>query len=54
MITYNTQNIDLKKADIIEKLLISKGANRFAKDVNSQTFEVYKAQHIQPEYIEGD
>jgi len=54
MITYNTQNIDLKKADIIEKLLISKGANRFAKDVNSHTFEVYKAQHIQPEYIEGD
>lgn len=54
MITYNTQNIDLKKADIIEKLLISKGAKKFVKDANSHTFEVYKAQHIQPEYIEGD
>lgn len=54
MDTYNNEQVDVKKAEAIEKLLISKGANKFAKNVQGHTFEVYKAQHIQPEYIEGD
>jgi len=35
-------NVDTEKAEIIEKLLISKGANKSLKDADGNTFQYYK------------
>ena len=42
MATYNGKDIDTEKAEIIEKLLISKGANKSLKDADGITFQQYK------------
>ena len=42
MVVYHKKDIDTKKAETIEKLLITKGANQSLKDVNGNTFKYYK------------